>query len=287
MLEWRRLCERDRVKFNDVPLRIEHAALSVIGGIALDRLRLALADADDGLPARFIYIWPEPAPIAPLPKGDAADAAQRRHMLEKAAHKLHVLKMGADKDGWPAPIAVQLDDDALRLFDEQRQDAMRRARAASGLAAGWYGKNPGRALRLALVFEFLAWAARDDGAPEPVGVSADAVARAGGFLDYAAAMFERVIEGLAITNAQADAAQIARHVLAIARAAPPHERLNPLNERNLYQHRGFNWARDARRRNKAFDILYDAAWVRRPQTEGHGRPRGDWQVNPRIVESGT
>lgn len=162
---------------------------------------------------------------------------------------------------------------------------MRRARAAPGLAAGWHGKNPGQILRLALTFELLAWAARNDGTPEPASVSADAVARAGGYVDYAGAMLERVIGGLAIGRAEADAARIARHVLTIAKSAPPHARLKPLNERELYQKRGFTWARDEKRRAEAFAVLRNAGWLKSLQADGHGRPRGDWQVNPRIAEA--
>jgi hypothetical protein len=249
-----------------------------------DRLREALADADDGLPARFFFIWPELVPIAPLCEHGAVDAAERRHMLDKAARRLRALKMGTDDHGQPAPMALRLDGIASGLFDEQRQEAMLRARAASGLAGGWHGKNPGRLLRLAIVFEYLAWVARDDGAAEPMRVSADAVVRAGGFVDYAAAMFERVIAGLAVTRAQADAAQIARYVLAVVQAAPPRARLKLLNERSLYQRASFSWARDPQRRAEAFAVLCDAGWLKRPQADGHGRPRGDWQVNPRIFE---
>jgi Protein of unknown function (DUF3987) len=202
----------DRVKFNGVPLRIKHAALAIVGGMVPDRLREALSDADDGLPARFIFIWPRPVPIAPLSNCSAKEAADRRDTLEKAARRLQAPKMGADCHGEPTPIAMRLEDKAFALFDEQRQEAMHQARAASSLAGGWHGKNPGRLLRLALVFELLAWAARD-GAPEPASVSADAVVRAGGFIDYAAAMFERMITGLAIGRAEADAAQIARHFI--------------------------------------------------------------------------
>ena len=276
----------DRVKFNGVPLRIEHTSLAIVGGMVPDRLREALAAADDGLPERFIFIWPDPAPIAPLCERGDTDAAQRRNTLDTAATRLHALKMGADDQGDPTPIALQLDRDAFRLFDEQRQEAMWRARAASGLAAGWHGKNPGRLVRLALVFEHLAWAACDDGTTEPASVSADAVARAGGYIDYAATIFERVIAGLAITRAQADAAQIARHVLAIAQAAPLQTKsLKPLNERTLYQMRAFSWARDRERRTEALKVMQDAGWLRPPQADGPGRPRGDWQVNPRIVEA--
>ena len=166
----------DRVKFNGVPLRIEHTSLAIVGGMVPDRLREALAAADDGLPERFIFIWPDPAPIAPLCERGDTDAAQRRNTLDTAATRLHALKMGADDQGDPTPIALQLDRDAFRLFDEQRQEAMWRARAASGLAAGWHGMNPGRLVRLALVFEHLASAACDDGTTEPASVSADAVA---------------------------------------------------------------------------------------------------------------
>jgi Protein of unknown function (DUF3987) len=275
----------DRVKFDGVPLRIEHASLANIGGIVPDRLREALAGADDGLPARFIFVWPEPEPITALCERGATDAAERRRKLLKAAARLRALKMGTGDNGRPIPIILRLDDDAFHLFDDQRQDSMGRARCASGLAGGWHGKNAGRLLRLAIVFELLAWAAFDVAAFEPASISADAMVRAGGFVDYAGAMFERVTAGLAITQAQADAAQIARHLLTIAKAAPLRARLKPLNERQLYQHRGFTWARDPKRRAEAFAVLCDASWVRRPRADGHGRPRGDWEVNPRILEA--
>jgi hypothetical protein len=273
----------DRVKFNDVPLRIEHALLSVIGGMVPDRLRETLADADDGLPARFIYVWPEPTPIVPLCERGSADAAERCNMLHSSARRLRTLAMGVDNDGQAAPRALQLERSAFGLFDEQQQEARRHARAASGLFAGWHGKNPGRLLRLTLVFEYLAWAALGDGAPEAASVSADAVVRAGGFVDYAGAMLERVIGGLAVTRAVADAAQVARYVQAIARTAPLNARLKPLNERSLYQMRGFAWARDRKRRSEAFAVLQDANLLKPAQVHSSGRPPSDWLVNPKIA----
>jgi hypothetical protein len=132
----------DRVKFNDVPLRIVHASLAIIGGIVPDRLRDALADADDGLPPRFIFVWPEPVAIAPLGEGSPTDAAERRSKLQKAAKDLRALQMGADNHGVPAPRALPLDIDARKLFDEQRQEAMQQARVASGLTAGWQKPRP-------------------------------------------------------------------------------------------------------------------------------------------------
>ena len=39
----------DRIKFNDVPVRVEHTSLAIVGGMVPDRLRKVLSDADDGL----------------------------------------------------------------------------------------------------------------------------------------------------------------------------------------------------------------------------------------------
>jgi hypothetical protein len=157
----------DRVKFNGEPLRIEHASLSIIGGMVPDRLRGVLADSDDGLVERMLFVWPEPAPIAPLCDRGSTDAAERRAKLQQAAERLHTLKMGVDNNGTAAPCALSLDTEARKLFDEQRQEQMQLARAASGLAAGWHGKNLGRLLRLALAFELLAWGRATMTLPSP------------------------------------------------------------------------------------------------------------------------
>lgn len=268
----------DRVKHEE-PVRIEHCSLAIIGGMVPDRLREVLADADDGLAARLIFVWPDPEPIAPLRHCAKEDATKRWTVLLEATRRLRKLAMGADAYNSPAPQALPLDDDALKLFDEVRQDAMRRARSACGLAAGWHGKNPGRALRLALNYELLAWAASGDDVKEPKCVSADAMARAGEYIDYANAMLDRVTGGLAIGRAEADAAAIARYINSGSVTG-----LKTFNERELYQTPGYAWARDAERRAAALRVIEHAAWIRRPTAAGHGRPRGDWDLNPRLRE---
>jgi hypothetical protein len=267
----------DRVKYHGDPIRIEHASVAIIGGMVPDRLREVLAGADDGLTARLLYVWPEPVPIAPLTDRGDAEAAQRRDMLIGTARRLRALPMGADENGALAPIALRLDEDARKPFDKVRCDWMKRARNASGLAASWAGKNPGRALRLALVFELLTWSASGGTEPEPVRVSADAIARAGRYLDYAAKMLVRVAAGLAIGEAEADAAELARHLLAT--------RPDRLNERELYQMAGFSWARNPKRRKAAFGVLESLGWLRHTNAAGKGRRRGDWEVSPRLKEA--
>jgi Protein of unknown function (DUF3987) len=264
----------DRVRYHGAPIRIEHAALAILGGIVPDRLRSMLAGDSDGLAERFIYVWPDLPAIQPLADVDGIEAAQRRKQLMDAARRLRSLPMGADDHGTPAPIARPLEDDGRVLFDEVRRYWMEIARKTSGLNAGWAGKNPGRVLRLALIFEYLTWAAR--GGAEPVTVSADAIARAASYLEYAAGMLDRMTAGLALTEPEADAATIARHILATRPVL--------LNERALYQTAGFAWARDGKRRAAALAVLEQAGWIRRPPGVGLGRRRGDWEVSLRVLE---
>jgi hypothetical protein len=265
----------DRVKYRGQPVRIPRAALAMLGGMQPDRLREALAGADDGLAARFAYVWPDPVPILPLASEPDAAVRDRRDRLTAAARRLHALQMDGDSSVESAPRLLRLNRDGFALFDELRREVMRRARSSRGLAAGWHGKTPGRALRLALVYELLAWAA--SASAEPHTISADAMARAGGYLDYLAAMLDRVTAGLAIGRAEADGAVIARHILSTRPAA--------LNERTLYQRPGWSWLRDRERRADALRVLADAAWIRPATQAGSGRPRGDWQVSPRLWEA--
>jgi hypothetical protein len=263
----------DRVKYRGQPVRIARTSLAILGGLQPDRLREVLSGPDDGLAARIAYVWPEPAPIAPLDSEDAR-AGARQQCLVSAVRRLYTLAMDGDPAGEPAPQILRLHADTLALFDELRREAIERARSSRGLAAGWHGKTPGRALRLVLVFELLTWAG--GAGPEPRTVSADAMARAAGYLDYAAAMIDRVTAGLAIGRAEADAAAIARHILAT--------RARALNERALYQRPGWAWLRDRERRIEALRVLADAGWVRPAERPGQGRPRGDWDVSPRLWE---
>jgi Protein of unknown function (DUF3987) len=263
----------DRVKHRGEPIRIARASLAILGGIQPDRLRMALAGPDDGLSARLAYVFPEPMPIAPLSREADAAARERYDRLLTAARSLSALAMDSGADGDPEPRILRLDPDAFGLFDDIRREAMMRARSARGLAAGWHGKT-GRALRLVIGFELLAWAAT--GGAEPRAIGADAMARAGDYLDYLGAMLDRVAAGLALSGAETDAAAILRYILAT--------RPRRINERDLYQRPDWSWLRESARRAAAFAELERCGIVRPATRAGRGRPPGDWEVSPRLWE---
>ena len=263
----------DRVKHRGEPIRIARASLAILGGMQPDRLRQALAGPDDGLGARFAYIFPEPVPIAPLSREPDATARGRYERLLTAARRMSALAMDCSPGGEPEPRVLRLDSDAFALFDDIRHEAMMRARSTSGLPGGWHGKA-GRALRLAIVFELLRQAAT--GGPEPCAIGADAMARAGNYLDYLGAMLDRVTAGLALSGAEADAAAILRNILAT--------RPQRINERDLYQRPDWSWLRGSARRAAAFAELERHEIVRPATRASKGRPPGDWDVSPRLWE---
>jgi hypothetical protein len=264
----------DRVKYHNRPVRIERTSLAILGGMQPDRLRQALAGADDGLAARLAYVWPNPVSVSSLARDGDTQAFIRRDLLMRAARYLCALRMDSASSGERVPRTLRLDRDAFDLFDELRRESMERARTSRGLAAGWHGKTPGRALRVALAYEFLTLAVTSSA--DPQAVSADAMVRAGGYLDYLAGMLDRVTAGLTLGCAEADAATIARHLLAV--------RPGEVNERALYQRSGWAWLRDAKRRAAAFSVLVEAGFVRAATRASNGRRRGDWLVSPRLPE---
>jgi phage/plasmid primase-like uncharacterized protein len=262
----------DRVKKTGQPVEVAYASLAILGGIQPDKLRDALAGADDGFTARPIYIWPAPCPFRPLGVNNPGNSDERRNWLLTAARRMRQLQMEQTTTLSVKFRSVPLADTVA--FDVIRQQAMEKARSTHGLISGWHGKTPARALRLALVMEYLAWAV-SDGQPEPQSVTSSSIASAGAYLSYAEKMFERSISGLGISRQENDAALIARHIMASPAAQ--------INERQLYQTQGFAHLRDSQRRKEAFATLERMGWIMPASRESKGRPRSNWLVNPKLI----
>jgi hypothetical protein len=209
--------------------------------------------------------------------------------LQKALERLRGLQMDRDDHGEPVPVVLPLDEEGLQILDKVRLENFDANQSEGGLIGGWRGKNDGRLLRLGLVIEHLEWAGHGTGKP-PERVSAASVNRAANYLDYADKMMQRCLGELALTNAQRDAAKIARLIqkeLALTDAErAAHEAAGAprlisatdprtINERDLYKSGGFHALRDKERRKDAFAELVARAWVRH-------QARGTWLLNPKL-----
>jgi putative DNA primase/helicase len=160
----------DRVKFGvNGSIRVPSLSIPVIGGIQPDKLQKALFnDTDDGLAARFMYVWPEPVP----PRKPSAYADNEQAL--NALLKLQKLALILNEKEQPVSIPITLEEPAIPHFEEYRQDAYQEEQSASGLYLSYLGKNGGRALRLALILEMLWWSAGDNPHP-PASISKEAL----------------------------------------------------------------------------------------------------------------
>lgn len=147
------------------PLTIDRLTIAVMGGVQPDRLKTLLFKADDdGLLARFLPIWPEPAPLRR--PGEWTDEDLMRRIIEK----LLTLDLLTDEHDQQRPWIVGFTDGARDLMDEFRQAVRQWETEADGLMLSFIGKLPGLTARLSLVLAFLDWASEGDEEPHQITV---------------------------------------------------------------------------------------------------------------------
>ena len=257
----------DRVKHPE-PLRIPYTAVAIFGTIQPERLADALDGVDDGLAARFLFCWPEAQPF----RRPNTTPDHRRAVT--ALRRLYDLTMGSNDRGQPVPMLVPFSPPAAELMETFAGEMQDRAGEAVGPMKGTLGKARGQVARLALVLQFMGWAA--DPGPEPVAVTADAFKAAAGLFDgYFLPMAARTFGDAAVAPAERDAALLAKWIM---RTKPNH-----MNARQLQRAGILPGAKDAGRVKSALEVLRDAEWIAEPAPGfGNGRARGDWPVNPAL-----
>ena len=263
----------DRKKHPE-PLRLDHVAVSIVGGIQPDRLAtLLMIGDDDGMAARFLYTWP-----------DSVKPSRPRHqpddrLVARALGRLHRLAFQPEPEsGQLRPVALPVDPAALDVFQNWRDQHHGTSQTASGLMASSLGKMPGQALRLALVLELLWWAAGPEGIAEPDQVSATALGSALELIDhYFKPMLTRVLGEAALP-------QIDRHAAVLARAIQ-NRRAESINARQVRRDWRLPGLREGPAVTAAIGALEEAGWlVPAGARDGGsaGRQRSDYKVDPRV-----
>lgn len=134
----------DRVKHKGEPTLVPFTSLAIVGTIQPHKLREVFTAADDGLAARFLFIWPEPIPPR-RPKSNGAD--QRSAFLLTAFQRLRSLSMNHGAAVEPIPEILRLDGEtALAVLDGVRKEIYDANELETGIIASWRGKNQGRLL---------------------------------------------------------------------------------------------------------------------------------------------
>jgi hypothetical protein len=253
------------------PLTIDRLTIAVLGGVQPDRLKTLLFKADDdGLLARFLPIWPEPAPLKR--PGVWADEDMMRRVVET----LLTLRLMTDENDDQRPWLVPFNDRARDLMDEFRQAVRDWEAEADGLLLSFIGKLPGLTARLSLLIAFLDWAAEGEAEPHEITVS---------HFGRAAHLVEAYILPMA-RRAYADAAtpkadRAARRLIGLIRE----QGWSRFTSRDVLRldRGGLGTKADL---DPALDVLLDAEVIRAlPTTKGPqgGRPARAFAVNPAIL----
>ncbi len=244
--------------------------VSILGGIQPERLRDALlGSADDGLVARFVWVWPDAIPFRrPTTIAD-------RDRLELVYRRLAGLSSAGGER-----VYVPLAPDAADSFAEWIADNDADIRESAGLYASWAGKARGLVLRLGLVLEYLAWA--DGDTPEPRAVSKASVLKAVGLLErYLKPHARRVFGDAALAPVEKHAATLARHICKIG--------AQRINARDVRREAGIPGLKVAADVDAATEALCEAGWLRpAPARSGGSAGRGskDFLVNPSVHGAG-
>jgi|TARA_R100000501_G_scaffold10060_3_gene19948 hypothetical protein len=253
-------------------LHIPYAGTCVIGGIQPAKLSDLFSSGDDGLSARFLWVWPNRVQRG-RPKDDAGG-----HAVGVMLRKLRQLHLPRAENGDPQPVILPFDSNAQSLLEKWEPINQAYADDLDPIVKGYVGKLPGKVARLALVSELIKWA--KSGGSEPREVSAASVAAALEFADdYLKPMAHRVFGDAALPIEQRQAAQLAKIILKA--------RVEILNARDLKKG-VYAPCPGSLKGNEAFDdaarVLEDAGWIRSipPKPGVGGRPRKDYIVNPHV-----
>jgi Protein of unknown function (DUF3987) len=250
------------------PVTVQSLSACVIGGIQPDRLEsLMLAQDDDGLLARFIPIWPNPAPIT------TPCAACDETYLEAILSALYGLPFDEDVEGDPRPRIIHCTDMAEASIDTLRVHVREQESATEGLLVSFLGKLPGMAVRLSLVLSQLDAACY--GQPEPKKIEESHVNRAIRFLlNYALPMARRTYGEIGLSKEERRAIGLVKFLR--------ENRLQAFTTREVIRARsgGLSKASDL---NPVLVILEDGGVIRPIDVEispKGGRPVRQFAVNP-------
>jgi hypothetical protein len=205
---------------------------------------------DDGLQARFIYVFPKRRPFRGRPNVRTDQA-----LLLAAFRRLRELQMRDDGSG-PQPVVIPLHHVASANFDAWMQQRDADAPVGTGRFLAWWGKAPGRVLRLALALTQLDWAYEGVGHP-PQTISDECLTRAVFLHDeYLSAHARRTFADAALPKAERDARTIARWLASLAGGREP----SSVTVREIYRnkHLGIRTRDEA---HAALQLLCDAGWM--------------------------
>jgi hypothetical protein len=251
---------------------IRRLAVSVLGGAQPDTIRAAISGKQNrGFASRCLFIYPNPV------QGFRMAARPDHALAEQALRRLAVLGDGTET--YECPLTPDAEVVAQRWIEQKIAEA----NEAEGVWAEWLGKQRGNAMRIALIFEHLWWAAEAPlAAAPPEAVSVQAYEAAIEFIDeYAAPMALRT---MAAAHAPAEDQLAARLAKLIRKSRAQQINLRDVR-RGVFGPAGD--LSDSAKMRRAAETLEAASLIRHigVRADGKaGRAPALYEVNPRLQQ---
>ncbi|EXL03877.1 YfjI family protein [Brucella anthropi] len=254
------------------PVYIDRLSIGVLGGIQPDRLQsLLIKTDDDGLLARFLPVWPNPAPVK------RPSVLFDESFIENVVERLLSLKMPRDDDGSLRPWFVHFCEDARCTLEEFQKAVREWEKGTEGLLLSFIGKLPGLTVRLSLVFSMMEWASGE--ADEPTQITDATFRKAAHFAEeYLLPMARRTYADASMPKAERSARRLVALII--------ENDWSQFTTREVIRtgREGISSADDL---NPALRVLEEADIVRPvvgPVAPQGGRPARLFTVNPAIYQ---
>jgi len=249
------------------PIIIDHLSIAILGGTQPDKLDSLLVQSDDdGLLARFLVVYPAPAPLT-------RPTVTLDHLaLQSAMQRLRGLEPVCDDTDNLRPYLLNLSEAAQSTLQEFRVQCREWEGDASGLMKSHIGKMPGLAVRVATVLALLDWAATGEG--NVTHIEAGHIGRACHYVG-------EHLRGHA--NRAYGAASRSPEVKGAGRIAAiiKDEGLSSITTREI-QRRTLSGLQTAKEIGPAFAVLQSAEWIAPVSAPTGGRPNKLFAVNPNL-----
>ncbi|MEW2914992.1 YfjI family protein [Leisingera sp. JC11] len=255
-------------KSSPEPICIDHLSVSILGGTQPDKLSSLLVKCDDdGLLARFLVAFPDPVPLL-LPTRTLDE--QR---LVEAFQRLRGLSPATTQDGKKRPFYVHLNEAARKALQDFRVQCREWEGETTGLMKSHIGKMPGLVVRVANVLAHLDWCASPAGDPV-TEITAAHIGRACHYVGEHLRLHALRAYGAAPPSPEV---KLARRLGEMIRR----EHLTEVNLREL-QRRELAGRPNAKQLRAALDVLVEADWLEPIPSQGVGRPKNSYAVNPKL-----
>jgi hypothetical protein len=247
-------------------INLRHLLVGIVGGLQPDKLSEVFKSGADGMPARFLYAWPETPPYRPLTDkmGDSDDNA-----MTDILDTLSRLGDGGHRKSIP------LTKLAREEFERVRRQFYEDMQAYDGREREWLAKAQAQVLRLAVTLVFLRWAISKGEGEEPRAIKACYVKAAAHLVrDYFWPHARAVLRQIGLTQRLSDARRVLRWITSHGRTEVGREevRREALAQRL-----------NADETEAVIAQLVRGGWLRkRVEKSGPkgGRPMVRWEVNP-------